>query len=52
MKKLYKGGENIETINHLLDGETVIVGGKGNSINYQPLKWLVHLLLVCSVNHN
>lgn len=43
MKKLYKGGENIETINHLLDGETVIVGGKGNSINYQPLKWLVHL---------
>lgn len=32
MKKLYKGGENIETINHLLDGETVIVGGKGNSM--------------------
>ena len=30
MTKLYKGGENIETINHLLNGETVIVGGKGN----------------------
>lgn len=32
MTKLYKGGENIETINHLLNGETVIVGGKGNSM--------------------
>ena len=32
MTKLYKGGENIETINHLLNGETVIIGGKGNSM--------------------
>lgn len=32
MLKYYKGGENQATIDRLLAGETVIVGGKGNSI--------------------
>ena len=32
ISKYYKGGENQATIEHLLLGETVIVGGKGNSM--------------------
>ena len=33
MPKYYNGGENQTTIDHLLAGETVIVTGKGNSMN-------------------
>lgn len=32
MPKYYKGGENQATIEHLLRGETVLIGGKGNSM--------------------
>lgn len=32
MSKYYKGGENQATIEHLLAGETIIIGDYGNAI--------------------